>query len=99
MVHISLLGTSFTVQADEDPEYVTRLVKYLENKTEEVERTISVKDPLRISILTGLMIADELFKEKQKDSSPDYDTTDDAEMTKLTREMIERLDRSLEEES
>jgi cell division protein ZapA (FtsZ GTPase activity inhibitor) len=99
MVHISLLGTSFTVQADEDPEYVTRLVKYLENKTEEVERTISVKDPLRISILTGLMIADELFKEKQKDSSPDYDSTDDAEMTKLTREMIERLDRSLEEES
>ncbi len=94
-VQIHLLGTSFTIQADEDPAYLSRVVEYLEKKVREIESSVSIKDPLRLAILTGILLADELFKERGGRGSADPDS---AEAERMTREIIERIDRSLREE-
>lgn len=101
VMQINLLGTSFTIKADEDPEYVTHLLTYVEAKVKEIESSATLKEPLKISILTSLLIADELFKERQKDrqrgSNEHEQSPDSDEVTRITREMIERLERTLRE--
>lgn len=92
-VHISLLGTSFTIQADEDPDYLTRIVEYLSKKVKEVESSVSVRDPLRIAILSGLLVADELFKEKSRHRADG----ESAEVERITLDLIDRIDESLGE--
>lgn len=71
-IEINLLGTSFTIQVDEDPEYIDRIIKYLENKINKIQSTLPVKNPLKISLLACIFIIDELFKER--DSSEKYQT-------------------------
>ena len=96
-VQISLLGTSFSIQADEDSEYLARIVDYLEKKVQEIETSVAIKDPLRVAILTGLLIADELFKEKERRDETSTDRESE-EVVRITQALIERIDKSLLEE-
>ena len=61
---IEMLGTSFTIQATEDKEYLEKLIGYYKRITEDVNKIESVKNPLQTAILSGIMICDELYKEK-----------------------------------
>ena len=61
---IDLLNTSFTIQANEDSEYLDKLYGYYKRIIEDVKQIDSVKTPLQISILAGIMLCDELYKEK-----------------------------------
>ena len=101
VMQINLLGTSFTIKADEDPEYVTNLLSYVEAKVKEIESTATLKEPLKISILTSLLIADDLFKEREKaqqhGTGEQNQSHDSDEVTRITKNMIERLERTLSE--
>lgn len=96
LIQIKLLGTSFTIQADEDRDYLERLVAYLESKIGEMEKSVSVKDPLRVSLITALVLTDELFKEREKKTDTSS-TEEDEEVSRLTTQIIETLDRSLKD--
>ena len=85
---VQLLGTSFTVQTDENPEYFGRLLAYVKQKVEETERAVRVKDPLKTAILTCRSIADEL--QKGNGSSDDL-----VEAERITLSIIDRIDKSL----
>jgi cell division protein ZapA (FtsZ GTPase activity inhibitor) len=103
VMQINLLGTSFTIKADEDPEYVTNLLSYVETKVKEIESAATLKEPLKISILTSLLIADELFKEREKGrqrgtTNGQDQSLDSDEVTRIAKNMIERLERTLREE-
>lgn len=63
-LHINLLGTSFTIKATEDSAYLEKLLGYYESITKDVSKIDSVKTPLQISILAGIMLCDELYKSK-----------------------------------
>lgn len=93
-VQIQILGASFTIQADEDPEYLSRLVDYLADKVQEIERTVSTRDPLRISILAGLLLADELFKDRARLGST-LSPSESEEAERITRRLIRSIDESL----
>ena len=62
---IDMLGTSFTIQANEDNQYLEKLLGYYQRITDDVKRIDSIKSPLQVAILSGIMICDELYKEKQ----------------------------------
>lgn len=62
---IQTLGTSFTIQANEDDEYLKKLFGYYKKITDDVSKIASIKNPLQVAILSGIMICDELYKEKQ----------------------------------
>ncbi len=85
---VQLLGTSFTVQTDEEPEYFEGLLTYIKSKTDEIEASVGVKDPLKTAILTCLTIADELHKGDDTGEDP-------AEVERITLSIIDRIDKSL----
>ena len=61
---IEMLGTSFTIQANENNEYLEKLLGYYKRITDDVNKIDSIKNPLQTAILAGIMICDELYKEK-----------------------------------
>lgn len=98
---IDLLGTSFTIQANEDNEYLEKLLGYYKRITQDIQNIDSVKTPLQISILSGIMLCDELYKEKasklalelkNNNSSSPQDTS---EFEERTMKMIEKIDKVL----
>ncbi|MBR5400927.1 MAG: cell division protein ZapA [Treponema sp.] len=63
-LQINLLGTSFTIQANEDEEHLQKLLGYYERIVQDVSQIESIKTPLQTSILAGIMLCDEVYKEK-----------------------------------
>jgi cell division protein ZapA (FtsZ GTPase activity inhibitor) len=68
-VRIDVLGSSFTVQTDEDPAYFAELLAFYRSRIDLVESQTKIKDPARLSALAALLIADELFKLKDDPAS------------------------------
>lgn len=88
-MRIELLGSAFTIQSDEDPAYLQSVVEYYAGKIDEVSRSVATSDPLKISILAGILAADECLKAR---SSPD-----DPRVAEITEDLIAQLDQTLEE--
>lgn len=63
---IDILGTSFAISANEDDAYLKKLLSYYTRIAEEIEKSSNLKDSAQIAILSGIMICDELYKEKSK---------------------------------
>ncbi|MCR5290728.1 MAG: cell division protein ZapA [Treponema sp.] len=95
---IDLLGTSFTIQAAEDEEYLKKLLSYYSRIANHIESNGMLKDPLQISILAGIMICDELYNEKAQNAKTFKlkSDTNDAEAERLTLEMIQKIDQALQ---
>ena len=96
---IDLLGTSFTIQANEETEYLEKLLGYYKRITDDVQKIDTVKTPLQISILSGIMLCDELYKEKTNKLSSELNNQSDnsstSELEKRTIDMIEKINKVL----
>jgi len=88
---IDVLGTSFTIQSDESADHLARLSAYVKAKIEEVKSRYSFADPLMVSLLATLNIADELFKTREG-REPQPST---AEIGDLAERLISRIDEEL----
>jgi cell division protein ZapA len=66
LVHIEIFGQTYAVKGGADPSYVERLGAYLDNQMKEVSRASGAVDSVRIAVLAGLNIADELFRLKEQ---------------------------------
>ena len=94
LFQINVLGSSFSIQTDEDPVRMEEIISILKSKTEMVESDLSIKDPLKNLVISSIIIIDELLKERRKSGtagSPDPD-----EVERLTLQIMERIDKSLE---
>lgn len=101
-LHINILDTSFTIQADEEEEYLKKLLTYYEKITEDIKKIPSVKSPIQNSILAGIMLCDELYKEKSKllaitkgKTLPSQNSENDKEINSRTLDMINKIDKVL----
>ncbi|MBQ9538040.1 MAG: cell division protein ZapA [Treponema sp.] len=96
-LQIDILGTSFAVQAPEDDAYLNKLFSYYSDIIDTIKKTSKIKDNLEISIMAGITLVDELYKEKQKNASYSnaLNNTNDAEANRLTAEMISKIDKAL----
>ena len=97
---VDLLGTSFTIQANEDTEYLDKLLGYYKQITQDIEKIDSVKTPIQIAILSGIMLCDELYKEKQRkitmqNNGGQISTENDEEIELRTKQMIEKISKVL----
>ena len=93
-IPIHVLGTNFTIQTDESPEYVGKLVEYVCSMIETLEKSVGTKDSLRIAVLASVLIADELFKERERPATKD--TTESVELSDMTEHIIARLEAVLD---
>ncbi|MCL2601508.1 MAG: cell division protein ZapA, partial [Treponema sp.] len=61
-LRIDILGTSVTISAEEKPEYLDTLLSKYREVVKNVQRISSLQDPLKIAILSGFLLCDELRK-------------------------------------
>lgn len=101
-LRIELLGTAFTIQANENSEYLEKLLGYYKQITDNVKQIDSVKSPLQIAILSGIMLCDELYKEKENkitskngQNQININSEEQKELERRTREMIEKIEKVL----
>ncbi|MDR2069120.1 MAG: cell division protein ZapA [Spirochaetaceae bacterium] len=92
-LRIDILGTSFSISANEDSVYLENLLAYFRSAVENTQKKIGLEDPLKIAIITGFLLCDELQK-KQKN---ELDQSDSREAEKLLLDMIVRVDKVLED--
>ncbi|NLM01483.1 MAG: cell division protein ZapA [Treponema sp.] len=97
---IDALGTNFTIQAKEDDEYLENLLSYYKQMVKQIENSTSLKDTLKTSILAGIVLCDELYKEKCKtqNSNENYNLNklELSEVERLTMKMIDNIDKVLD---
>ena len=95
VIQIKILGTTFSIRSDQDPAYISEIIQYIREKTEEIQQSTASADPLRTAVLSAMLITDELFKERQRSSGFPEESEASREATKLTAEIIKRLENSL----
>ena len=98
---IDILGTAITISTDEDPEYLKKLLEKYKQTIDNVQRISGLKDPLKLAILTGFLLSDDLekaglsFQERGSGTeTPHPEESGEAEM--ITLGMLSRLDEALE---
>ncbi len=96
-LQIDILGASFAVQASEDDIYLKKLLSYYTDIIDTIKNSSHLKDPVQISIMAGISLVDELYKEKQRNISYSNALSNpaDEEANKLTSEMISKLNKVL----
>ena len=97
-LQIDLLGTSFAIKANEDSEYLNKILGYYKRIVNQLEKSNTLQSPLQISILSGIMIADELYKEqgrKIKLENSIKKNNADEQADKITKELIKKIDKVL----
>lgn len=94
-LQINILGTFFTIQANEDEEYLNKILDYYKKVVSQVEKDANLSDPLKKAIIAGIMICDELCKEKQKlqYTNKVINKQDLEEAEKITLRMIDNLNK------
>ena len=88
-LQVNILGTSFSVQAREDEEYLKKLLSYYKEITDTISSSGNLRDPMQISILAGITLVDELYKAKGQNAESN-------EAERLTMEMIEQITKALQ---
>ena len=103
-LQINLLGTSFTIQANEDEEYLNKLLGYYSRIVQDVSQIESIKTPLQTSILAGIMLCDEVYKEKstvmemkknKPQNGPAVNDGESEEVERRTIAMINKINKVL----
>lgn len=64
-IEVDIFGTSYHVRGDNDPEHLTELAGFVDEKMKEVSSHVTTVDATKIAILAALNIADELFRSRQ----------------------------------
>jgi mannose-6-phosphate isomerase len=93
-LRLEILGTSFTITADEEGPYLEKLLNDYYARLEEVQKSTGLRDPLKIAILAGYLLCDDLHKIKQERDDPEEEET-----FKRTLKLIARLDEVLENDA
>lgn len=87
-LRIDILGTSFSIAADEDRDYLNKLLSRYRQVVEQVKSSTGMTDPLKISIISGIVLCDEMEKERTG-----YGEAANAE--EMTLDLIARIDEVL----
>lgn len=89
---VNVLGTSFDLEADQKDDYVQSIYNYYLSVLEKAKETSDVDDPLKIAIIAGLFLSDEVFKARLETTGTvtDPKTFNDIETT--TMRMIAKID-------
>jgi len=96
-----ILGTSFTITADADEEYLKKILSKYRAAVKNTQKISGISEPLNVAILTGFLLCDEYNKLKeQTEASADQginpDDWDEAqEVEERTIRLITKLEHAL----
>jgi cell division protein ZapA (FtsZ GTPase activity inhibitor) len=100
---LDILGTSFTITADEDEEYLNKVLSQYRAAVKNTQNISGIKEPLNVAILTGFILCDEFNKVKQrlddeleaKGALKDEDNWENQEVEDRTLRLISKLEQAL----
>jgi cell division protein ZapA len=93
---MSVLGSSFTLRSDDEPQHLRSVAEYFIRSVQEVERALPTASPLRVAVLSALNIADELLKERRaRQQGLPVPEPDSREILEITQRIISSIDDSL----
>jgi cell division protein ZapA len=89
VIPITIQGQQYPIRTSLDPDYVTRLATFVDEKMQAAAESTPSSDSVRLAVLAALNIADELFRCR--------DATDlrDDQLAERTKELERLLDRVL----
>jgi cell division protein ZapA (FtsZ GTPase activity inhibitor) len=89
-LRLDILGTSFSITADEDRAYLDKILGQYRQAVENTQTSTGLSDPLKTAILTGFLLCDEIHKLKSREGGE----AEEAEA--LALRLIARIDEALE---
>lgn len=69
VISIEILGVSFTIRTDENPEYIGGLVAELKERLAAISGQMKIVDPLKLALITNLLTLDEMHRDKNQKES------------------------------
>jgi cell division protein ZapA (FtsZ GTPase activity inhibitor) len=91
-LRIDILGTSLSIAADEDSAYLESLLNRYRIVIENTQKTTGLSDPLKVAVLSGFLLCDEIEKIKKQGFLGE---NEGKEVEKLTLDLIARIDEAL----
>ena len=100
-LHINVLGTSFSITAGEAPEYLEEVLAQYQIAVANTQGISGMKDPLKVAILTGFLLCDEINKlklqiEEDHTNAEAERAGEERELHHITQSLITRLERVLD---
>lgn len=75
---VDIQGQRYPIRSELDPDYVTRLAAYVDDKMRAAGDSTPTGDTLRLAVLAALNIADELFRCRDANRARDGELADRA---------------------
>ncbi|MDR2476220.1 MAG: cell division protein ZapA [Treponema sp.] len=103
-LRLDILGTSFSITADEDPVYLDAVLAQYQAAVENTQNISAMKDPLKVAILTGFLLCDEINKLKmqageERERAEAQRAGEAKELEQRTLNLIARIDEVLEKKT
>jgi cell division protein ZapA len=89
---VEILGQRLSVRGRGTPEYIQQLAEYLNGRIQTVKEQGRVFDPLRLSLLAGLHVVDELYRSRGAEGTRGADAQVLARVDRLTARLGAVLD-------
>ena len=92
LAEVEILGSSFTVKSEESTDHLAKVIEHFSNRVAEARRAMPQADLLRVAIVSGLNITDELFKALQATSETLHDSE---KYSQIAQRLIGMIDETL----
>lgn len=90
-IRVEIYDQTYNIRSDGDNEYILRLAEYVDGKMREIAKGSLTVDSLKVAILAGLHIADELHRLKSQQEQTDQ------QLASRSAECAEMLDKFLKQ--
>jgi len=87
-VTFNILGTSFSITAEEDEVYLKNVLAQYKAAVKNTENISGIKEPINVAILTGFLLCDEINKIKKQLEN------ESIEVQERTMNLIAKLDQA-----
>lgn len=89
---VNIYGSDYVIKGDAQADHIEEVARFVDAKMREINRTGTIKSPLKVAILAALNIADEFLKTREDQSN----TVQSMELR--ARRLIEKLDEFVPED-
>jgi cell division protein ZapA len=79
VIPVEIFGQRYPIRTTLDPEYVSRLASYVDEKMRAADDSTPNGDPQRLAVLAALNVADELFRCRETTRARDGQVAERAE--------------------
>jgi cell division protein ZapA (FtsZ GTPase activity inhibitor) len=93
-LRVDLLGTSFSITVESEPEYMQAIYGRYRTMLENTRKATGVEDSLKLAILTGLELVDEMEKLRSR-SRNEEGALESIQVERHVQDMINRIDEIL----